>query len=201
MQSSGCYRAEWCNEGQQAHLSALFIVSYNSEDAQVHEVGQEVEKKHSTCELLPLGLQQPVHGLHLEHLVASLTGNSCLSRGNRHLQRWLGSPCWHSQGCHYRTPGSPTPTCPRRSPERPGRTGRRWRDRKPTRWIYGRGVWWNSRGTPAWGCVKKAVDKISQREKRPLIVQWLTQQLHWKDFTSEILGDAKLNFKAFTVWP
>jgi len=64
---------------QPAHLSKLLIVGDKSEDDQVQEVEQEVEKKHPASELLPLLLQQPAQRLHLEHLVAVLGGDRCLS--------------------------------------------------------------------------------------------------------------------------
>lgn len=157
------------------------MIRYSGEDAKVHEVGQEVDQKHWACELLPLGIQEPVHGLHLEHLVAFLDRRGGVFSG----EKTSAAPteahrCRDSQGCRCRTPVSPTLSCPRRSPERPGRTGSRWRARKPTRWTCGIDVWWDSRGTPVWGCVKKAVD-----ERRRTALN-LSQQLDCKGFNSEI---------------
>lgn len=58
-----------------AHLLVLLIISHKREDDQVHEIEKEAEEKHSTCEPLPLLIQQSAQRLRLEHLVAILRGN------------------------------------------------------------------------------------------------------------------------------
>lgn len=73
------------------------MIRYNGEDAKIHEVGHEVDKKHSACELLPLEIQEPVHGLHLEHLVAFLDRRGGVSEeqtsdGGSPMPRLTGMP-------------------------------------------------------------------------------------------------------------
>lgn len=59
---------------QPAHCSALLIVGYESENAQVHDVDQEVDEKHVTGKPLPLFLQHLAQRVRLEHRVAVLGG-------------------------------------------------------------------------------------------------------------------------------